>query len=63
MISNFSNRLGEIFTNNSGLKMTIIEYVNNKNVTVEFESGYTKTTNMVLLVYFLIKKQKDGKQK
>ncbi len=46
MISNFSNRLGEIFTNNSGLKMTIIEYVNNKNVTVEFESGYTKTTNM-----------------
>ncbi len=40
------NRIGEVYKNNDGLEMIIIEYMNNKEVTVEFQSGYKKTTNM-----------------
>ncbi len=40
------DRVGEVYKNNDGLEMVIIKYQNSKYVTVQFESGYTKTTNM-----------------
>jgi hypothetical protein len=43
--NNKTKKTGEIKYNKRGSKMTIIEYVNYNNITVEFESGYkTKTT-------------------
>ena len=34
------NRIGETSINNFGNKMTIIEYYNNKNSTIQFDNGY-----------------------
>ena len=35
----FKDRSGEEKINNQGLKMKIIEYINAKNITVQFEDG------------------------
>lgn len=41
---NKQNHKGEIgYTNNGHYKMTIVDYINNRNVTVEFEDGSQKT--------------------
>ena len=49
------NRVGEVHENNDGLKMIIIQYQNSKTVTVQFESGYIKTTNMSTILRGQIK--------
>ena len=33
------DRTGEVNINNQGLKMTIIEYINSKDISVQFEDG------------------------
>lgn len=33
------DRVGEVNINNQGLKMTIIEYINSKDISVQFEDG------------------------
>jgi hypothetical protein len=48
---NRMNRIGETRLNNSGSKMTIIEYYNNIKVIIEFENGYktcVQYTNFLL---------------
>jgi len=42
--------LGKVYVNNQGLKMTIVEYKNNKDVTVEFEDGATRNTQIASVV-------------
>lgn len=39
------DRTGEKNISNQGYEMTIIEYKNNKNITVKFEDSYIKNTN------------------
>lgn len=36
---NFNNRVGEENINNKGFKMTIINYINNNNIDIQFEDG------------------------
>lgn len=38
--------LGKVYVNNQGLKMTIVEYNNSKDVTVQFEDGATRKTSI-----------------
>lgn len=38
-----NQRIGEIRFNNNGEKMKIIEYINNRNITIQFEDGHVVT--------------------
>ena len=38
--------LGKVYVNNQGLKITIVEYNNSKDVTVQFEDGATRKTSI-----------------
>lgn len=41
----YSKRVGETRTNSYGSKITIIEYIDNRNVIVQFDNGYISKTN------------------
>ena len=43
------DRVGEVYYNNQGLKMTIIKYNGSDDVTVEFEDGYIKNTRYAVV--------------
>lgn len=42
-----ADRIGETSVNTHGSKMTIIEYNNNRDITVKFDNGYSKITNYI----------------
>lgn len=44
-----TDRVGEVYYNNQGLKMTIIKYNGSDDVTVEFEDGYIKNTRYAVV--------------
>ncbi len=51
-----SNRVGSSFINKYGEKITIIEYINYRNITVEIDDGINKTTKKTTTKLFDTKK-------
>jgi len=46
MENSLKNRVGERYKNNQGSWLTIIGYINNGKVTIEFDSGFIRETRM-----------------